>query len=123
MKRILVVEDEEAQRVLLTDELSDAGYKVWTADTGEAALELLEKGQPDLVTLDLQLPGMSGLDLLAILGERWPDLPCIVCTAYGDKKQDFRTWRALDYWVKDDDLTGLLAKIRAALSDNKEALQ
>ncbi len=116
MYRLLVVEDEPAQRLLLSDELRDAGYAVTEVDSGEAALELLSVEEFDLMTLDLQMPGISGLEVLDEVSRLWPDLPVIVCTAYGDKKQDFRSWAANDYWVKSDDLSELLEKIEAALA-------
>ncbi len=115
MKRILVVEDEEAQRLLLSEELRDAGFEVAEATNGKEALQRLQSEEYDLVTLDLRMPEMDGLKVLDELAERWPDLPVVVCTAYGDKKQDFRTWRAADYWVKSDDLSGLVAKVKQLL--------
>jgi CheY-like chemotaxis protein len=116
MKKLLVVEDEPAQRLLLSDELRDAGFEVTEVDSGEAALETLATEEFDLMTLDMQMPGISGLEVLDEVSRRWPALPVIVCTAYGDKKQDFRTWAANDYWVKSDVVSELLEKINAALA-------
>jgi DNA-binding NarL/FixJ family response regulator len=55
------------------------------ADTGEAALEQIAQMQPDLVLIDVSLPGMSGLDLLDTLHERYPDLACVMLSGHGER--------------------------------------
>ncbi|UCC66986.1 MAG: response regulator, partial [Deltaproteobacteria bacterium] len=59
MKRILVVDDEENVRLLYKEELEEEGYEVELAEGGQEALERLDKSRPDLVTLDLKMPGMG----------------------------------------------------------------
>src|SRR5207247_7331421 len=63
--------------------LADHGYEAEVASTGEQALELLERLQPDVVFADVRLPGMSGLDLLKRIRDFDPVIPVIMVTAYG----------------------------------------
>ena len=66
-KRILVVEDDEKSRRLLTDVLGYHGYEVWAVDNGEQGLRDAKAYLPDVALLDIQLPGISGFDVLARL--------------------------------------------------------
>jgi two-component system response regulator AtoC len=82
-RRILVVDDEEAMRHILTHMLSAAGYDVRAVGDGAAALREVELSEPDLVLTDIRMPVMSGLELLAALQERAPQIMVIVMSAYG----------------------------------------
>src|SRR5690606_24940297 len=81
--RILVVDDEPDISALVAYQLAREGYRVRTAASGTEALEALERELPDLMVLDLMLPGMSGLDVLAEVrrNEEWQGLPVILLTA------------------------------------------
>ncbi len=81
MRTILVIDDEEHMRWVLRQTLTGEGYSVVTAGSGEKGLELKEPY--DLAIVDLKLPGMSGLEVLASLKERNPAVPVIVITAHG----------------------------------------
>ena len=111
MKRILVVDDEEALRLLYQEELSVAGYQVEMAANGEEALRKASEARPDLMTVDVKMPGMDGIELVSRVRELWRDLPVILCTAY-DYRRDFGTWASDAYLTKSSDLTELKAKIR-----------
>jgi DNA-binding response OmpR family regulator len=115
MKRILVVDDEEGIRQLYKEELEDEGYKVELAERGEEALEKISESKPDVVILDLKMPGMGGLEVLERIRERDKDLPVIICTAYGEYKSDLTTWASDAYIVKSADLTELKGVIRGFL--------
>ena len=65
MAKVLIVDDEQSTRELLSDFLSDAGYDVMEADNGQVALETARQERPDLVILDAIMPTMSGLEVLA----------------------------------------------------------
>lgn len=82
-RRILVVEDDEKSRRLLTDVLGYHGYEVRAVESGEAGLEDAHARLPDAALLDIQLPGMSGFDVLAGLraGEGGAQLPVVAVTA------------------------------------------
>jgi len=87
-KSILLVEDEEALRSLLTAVLEDAGFSVTAIRLAEDAPEVLRVNSPDLIVLDLAMPGgtMQGTDLLAMLREAdaWKRVPVVILSGYGD---------------------------------------
>jgi CheY-like chemotaxis protein len=117
MKRILVVDDEASIRLLFKEELEDEGYAVELAEGGEEALEKLGTSKPDLVTLDLKMPGMEGMEVLERIREKDKDLPVVICTAYGEYKRDLTTWASDAYVVKGADLTELKQVIRKFLDN------
>ena len=81
--RVLVVDDEERVRKLLTRLLQEEGHRVRAASSGREALEALEGEAYDLVLTDLTMPGMSGMDLLSEIREKWPEMSVILITAFG----------------------------------------
>lgn len=115
MKRILVVDDEEAIRLLYREELQEAGYQVVLAADGDEALRMVQRDRPDLMTVDIKMPGMDGIELLRRVREIYRDLPIIICTAYGDFKLDFGTWASDAYLTKSADLAELKGKIHELL--------
>ncbi|MEK6646866.1 MAG: response regulator [Candidatus Firestonebacteria bacterium] len=115
MTKILIVEDEESVRLLFAEELSAEGYEVDTAENGEVALEKITKNKPDLITLDIKMPGMDGLELLDKIRQFDKEIPVIICTAYGTYKQDFFTWASDEYITKSADLTELKSKVKKLL--------
>ncbi len=117
MKDILVVDDEEAIRLLYLEELREAGYEVRAAADGTEALRMVKEARPDLMTIDLRMPGMDGVELLRRVREFHRDLPIIICTAYGDSRRDFGTWASDAYLTKSADLTELKTKIRELLGE------
>ena len=116
MKRILVVDDEENIRMLYQEELQEEGYEVVLASNGLEALEALAKEGPfDLVTLDIRMPGMDGINTVREIKEKYRDISVILVTAYGEYKQDFSTWASDAYIVKSADLTELKATIKSII--------
>lgn len=115
MKKIMVVDDEENIRMLYKEELEEEGFAVDLARNGEEALTKLEKFQPDLITLDIKMPGMNGIEVLKQIRERQRNLPVILCSAYGEYKQDLSTWASDAYVVKCADLSELKSTIRRLL--------
>ena len=85
--RVLVVEDERDIAALVAYHLTKEGYRVRTAEGGAEALEAVASERPDLVLLDLMLPGFSGYEVLSELRRRpeWVDLPVVVLTARKDE--------------------------------------
>ncbi len=81
MKSILVVDDEEVIRNMLLDHLEDL-YKIYTAESGESALSLLQKKPVDLVITDINMPGIKGYELINIIRTRYPQTINILITAY-----------------------------------------
>lgn len=118
-RRILVVEDNEVNLQLCLDVLGHAGYDVIPARSGEEALEIFERQMPDLVLLDVVMPGLSGFEVLEALRKRYNEhqLPVIMATAK-DKSEDvvhaFRLG-ANDYVTKPLDFAVTLARVAAQL--------
>jgi len=117
MKRILVVDDEESIRELYRAELADEGYDVDLAADGIQALRRLEACRPDLVTLDVKMPGIDGIETLRRIREKDTKIPVILVTAFGEFKQDFNTWASDAYIVKSHDPTELKETVRKLLGD------
>ncbi|MDH5768914.1 MAG: response regulator [Nitrospirota bacterium] len=112
--KILVVDDDEHILRLYKDELSEEGYEVVLAANGKEAIELFHKEDPDLVTLDIRLPDIDGIQLLRQMKEKKPRLPIIMSTAY-DYRDDFSIWASEAYIVKSSDLNELKATIKMLL--------
>ncbi|HOH52929.1 MAG TPA: response regulator [Fervidobacterium sp.] len=106
-RKILVVEDEPNMRLLVTEELMDAGYEVDEAENGEAALKRFREKTYDLVTIDIEMPGMDGLELAGRLREIRKETKLVLLTAYSHYKSDMASWAADAYIVKSSDLTEL----------------
>ena len=115
MKKILVVDDEESIRFLYKEELEDEGYIVECAKDGEEAIEKVSVFKPDLVSLDIKMPGMDGIEALKRIREKERQLPIVLCSAYGEYKQDLTTWASDAYVVKCADLTAFKSTIRRLL--------
>ncbi len=117
---ILCIEDEEALRRDLADELQDAGYRVIEAANGEDALLQLESLRPDLILCDICMPGMDGYELLRHLQSRshdYADMPFIFLTALADRQEvvEGKRMGADDYLVKPVDFDLMLATVQARL--------
>jgi two-component system cell cycle response regulator DivK len=118
-KRILVVEDHEDNRRILRILLTNAGYELVEAATGEEGVTLAETGQPDLILMDIQLPGLDGYEatrrIRANPGLR--GIPIIVVTSYALSGDDVKAFEAgCDAYVtKPFSPRELLAKVREYL--------
>ena len=116
MSKILIVEDEENIRLLYKEELEDLGYDVILAPDGKEAIKKYDLQQPDLIILDIQLPGMDGIETMNIIRGKSRDVPIILCTAYGEYKQDMKTWASEAYLIKSADLKELLSTVKKILA-------
>jgi two-component system response regulator (stage 0 sporulation protein F) len=110
-----VVEDDESQRLLYHDELTESGYAVMLAANGKEALNQLDAVKPDLIILDIVMPVMDGMEALGKIIRRYRDVPIILNTAYSSYRDDFMSWAADAYIVKSADLRELKAKIQEIL--------
>lgn len=115
METILVVEDDSNQRELYAEELADDGYQVLQAANGNEALQLARNYYPDLVVLDINLPGPDGMEILGRLLEAQPKLPVIINSAYSSYKDNFMSWAADAYVCKSSHLDELKIRIRESL--------
>jgi len=120
MSKILIVDDEEHIRFLYSEELTEAGYEVITAESGYNLLEKIDHERPDLVILDIKMVDYNGLDLLQDIRNKFYDLPVILCTAYDTFKEDLKSIAADFYVIKSFDLTELKNKIKVVLDRTAE---
>jgi two-component system KDP operon response regulator KdpE len=114
--RILVVEDDRPIRRFLEAALADAGYEVVEAETGRMGLTQMLARIPDLVILDLGLPDMDGMEIVAQVRE-WSQVPIIILSARGREDDKVQALNAGvdDYLTKPFGVPELLARIRVAL--------
>ncbi len=115
MKKILVVEDEEAMRMLLKEEFEDEGYDVKSVKNGEEALNYLSSNDIDLITMDIEMPGMNGLEVAGKVRDMKKDVKIVLVTAYSHYRHDLSSWAADDYVVKSSDLSTLKNKVKKLL--------
>ena len=116
MTTILLVEDDENQRLLYEQELMHEGYEVVTASNGKEALEKVQEKLPDIVIMDINMPKMDGIEAMGrILGKN-KEIPVIINTAYSNYKDSFMSWAADAYIVKTSDLSELKEKIKEVLA-------
>ena len=119
MKTIHVVNDEQNTSFLYKEELEEDSYQVLVAATGEEALKMLDKQIPDLIILDIKMPGMDGIEVMRKIKDEKGDIPIILCSAYGQYKQDFRVWASDAYVVKSADLRELKLTIKEIFNQQK----
>ena len=121
--RVLVCDDEELIRWSVCEHLKKGGFDVTSADDGVHCLEVVEAFAPDAVLLDLKMPRMGGIEVLASLGASHPELPIIVMTAHGgiDTAIEATQLGAVAYLPKPFDLREVTLKIEKAIKDTQLA--
>ncbi len=115
MKTILVVEDDPHLGALYQEELSEAGYHTLRAVSGREAIAQMMAHHLDLVVLDINLPGMDGIEVMEQMLEEQPHLPVIINSGYDSYQTSFRTWSAAAFVVKSGDLSELKTQIQRVL--------
>src|SRR4051794_3797679 len=118
---ILFVDDEDALRELMAERLSDAGFEVVQAESGERALEMLTEFAFDVVITDLRMPGIDGTQVIAAALERYPGIVGIVVTGYGTVKDavDAIKRGAADFIAKPFQFDELMHVLRKALEQRR----
>ncbi|MEW5767358.1 MAG: response regulator [bacterium] len=116
MEKILIVDDNKDMRFLLSNILKEEGYQTISVGDGRQAIEKVEKSSPDLVLLDIKLPGRDGINILEEMKKIDKDLIIIMLTAYGDIKGSVRAMKlgAFDYITKPFDNEELILIINKA---------
>jgi len=120
VSRIMIIEDEKNLRLLYSMDLSRDGHEVVTAGTAEEGLARIEAESPDLVVMDIRMPGMNGIEAMGRIMESYPGMPVVLNTAYSSYKDNFLSWTADAYVVKSSDTGELRATIGKVLSGRKD---
>ena len=122
-ERILVVDDEDVLRNLAKEVLSEEGYKVTLAGSGEQALEFLKDELFDLVIADFKMPGMNGMELLKKIKEQNEEIQVILLTSHLSPMTALSSLEARAFWYLTkplDDISIFVEKVKTALSDKKK---
>ena len=117
MSTILIIDDDDQLRLSFERLLKEEGYAVHTAASGEAGLCMVSETTPDLVVLDVRLPGMNGLEAFKQIHRIEQKLPVIIMTAFGTTETAIEATKmgAFDYIIKPFDIPQMLSTIRQAL--------
>ncbi len=118
MSTILHVEDENSVRFLYKEVFEELGYKVIQASSGEEALKMLRGQRPDIIILDLKMPGMGGRVFLEKFHKMKSKIPVVISTAYPYMQGDPSALGADAYIVKSGDMTELVEKVQGLLSES-----
>jgi two-component system response regulator (stage 0 sporulation protein F) len=116
-KKVLIVDDQNGIRILLMEVFSNEGYQTYQASNGKLALEIVKAHTPDLVLLDMKIPGMDGLDILKHIKSMNPEIKVIMMTAYGelDMIKEATELGALMHFTKPFDIDELRLAVNAQL--------
>ena len=115
MKKILLVDDEENIQIVYREEFEDGGYHVISALNGESGLKKFKEEKPDLVILDIQMPGMNGVEVLRQMKMINSAVPVILSSAFQEFKRDLGTWASDEYVVKSGNLDDLKSAVEKLL--------
>ena len=121
MSTILIIDDDDQLRKSFEKLLAEEDYTVESAASGEAGVKMVRKRSPDLVILDMRLPGMNGFETFKAINEIEPKLPVIIMTAYGTTETAIEATKmgAFDYLLKPFDIPDMLAVIVQALEASR----
>lgn len=124
-EKILIVDDEPSIRELLNDKLSSEGYACRMSSCGEEALQLLAMDPADLVICDLRMPGMSGIELLKQIRDKYPRAATLVASGMDDLRTSVEVMKkgAADYLLKPIRLDSLLASVHRSLEMKQMELE
>jgi len=115
--KVLLVDDEVDFTQALGERLELRDYTVNVAGSGEECLKQLESGLPDVVVLDLKMPGLGGIEVLKRIRVDYPDLPVLLLTGYGSTEEGIKGMQlgAADYLMKPLNIDDLISKIHQAV--------
>ncbi len=120
--KVLLVDDEEAFVDTLANRLKLRDLKVETVYNGEQALSAVEDKEPDVMILDLKMPGLHGMEVLRKIRKAYPKIQVIVLTGHGTEKDEEEAKRlgGFDFLKKPADIETLLGKIKVAYKEKLE---
>ncbi|WEG13092.1 response regulator [Pullulanibacillus sp. KACC 23026] len=113
-KKILIVDDQFGIRILLNEIFQKIGYKTYQAANGVQALNLVQNERPDLIILDMKIPGMDGLEILKRVKKIDQTIKVIIMTAYGelDMIQEAIDNGAITHFSKPFDIDEIIAAVK-----------
>ncbi|MDR6999388.1 response regulator [Neobacillus niacini] len=113
-EKILIVDDQFGIRILLNEVLQKEGYQTYQAANGIQALDIVKKHDPDLVLLDMKIPGMDGIEILKRMKVIDPEIRVIIMTAYGelDMIQEAKDLGAITHFAKPFDIDDIRAAVK-----------
>lgn len=112
--KILIVDDQFGIRILLNEVMVREGYETYQAANGVQALEIVQNHAPDLILLDMKIPGMDGIEILKRVKKIDPDIRVIIMTAYGelDMIQEAKELGAITHFAKPFDIDDIRKAVR-----------
>ncbi|GIN90825.1 sporulation initiation phosphotransferase F [Siminovitchia terrae] len=121
-EKVLIVDDQFGIRTLLNEVLQKEGYEIFQAANGLQALSVTEQYAPDLVLLDMKIPGMDGLEILKKMKEINSDIKVIIMTAYGelDLIEQTKKLGALAHFSKPFDIEEIRSAVKNYLRVNSD---
>lgn len=121
MEKILIIDDEQVNRVVLRQVLGKEGYYIMEAEDGQSGIQVFKEEHPDLVLTDFRMPGMNGLEVLAEIHKINPHIPVIVLTAFGDVALTIKSIQvgAFDYIEKPFNPIQLKITVHNALNSTR----
>lgn len=119
-KKVLIVDDQNGIRILLVEVFSVEGYQTFQASNGKIALEIVRNELPDLVLLDMKIPGMDGLEILKHIKQMDESIKVIMMTAYGelDMIKEASDLGALMHFTKPFDIDELRIAVNNELNNS-----
>jgi CheY-like chemotaxis protein len=123
MSKILIIEDEKNLRQLYKQDLELDGHTVVTAKSAEEGLKKVETEAPDLVVLDIRMPGMDGLEAMGRILDQHPSIPVLLNSAYSSYQDSFLSWGADAYVIKSSDTGQLRREVEQLLSGKREGVR
>ena len=117
MAKILIVEDDTNQRLLYREAFEEEGFEVIDAANGWTAIECVGRECLDLVVLDINMPGMDGLEALVRIHDSNRRLPVVIHSAYAEYKNQYKSWIADAYVIKSSNLAELKRTVLTLLDD------
>lgn len=120
--KILIVDDQYGIRILLNEVFQKEGYQTYQAANGFQAIDIVLNDRPDLVVLDMKIPGMDGIEILKRVKEIDKDIKVILMTAYGelDMIQEAKDLGALMHFAKPFDIDEIRQAVRAEIGVNAQ---
>ncbi|MFI2859177.1 response regulator [Paenibacillus sp. JSM ZJ436] len=118
--KVLIVDDQNGIRILLMEVFSSEGYETFQAANGRIALDIVKSQVPDLVLLDMKIPGMDGLEILKHIKQMNPEIKVIMMTAYGelDMIKEATDLGALMHFTKPFDIDEMRMAVNMQLRTN-----